>query len=168
MDAMATVAWSDALEQEVIRRWLAKESAKRISEALLAKGLHVTRNAIMGKVNRLGLQRAKVTVLPPMPRAPTPYRAHVAPRKPKAPAQQRPEKKIVPTVIEIFPLMVAFGDLDHGQCRFECSDAAEPADYQFCGLPVRDTECSYCSHHAALCLRAAEARPGRSPFPRAA
>lgn len=168
MDAIATTAWTEEFEQEVIRQWLDKRSARQISDSFIARGFFVSRNAIMGKIHRLGLRRAKVTVLPPMPRSPTPYRAHVAPRKPKAPPQQRPQKKIVPAAIDIFPLRIAFADLDAGQCRFECTDAENVGDYLFCGLPTKDATSSFCDHHHARCWSKPNARPGTRPIPRAA
>jgi hypothetical protein len=162
---MATATWTDALVDEVIRLWLDKKSARDISNIFLARGLNVTRNSVIGKVNRLGLQRAKVTKLPPMPRTPTPMR-QAQPRKPK-PALQRPAVKFVPQVVEINSLRLPLLDLELGQCRFECTDADSAADYLFCGLPV--VECSsYCPAHKAITWVAPRPRQNARPFPRAA
>lgn len=166
MDAMATATWTDALVDEVIRLWLDKKSARDISNLFLARGLHISRNAVIGKIHRLGLLRAKVTVCPPMPRSPTPFRP-AAQSKPK-PTRQPGSVKIVPALVEnISPLRLPLLDLDRGQCRFECTDAESAADYLFCGLPV--AECSsYCPTHKAITWVAPRPRKDARPFPRAA
>lgn len=162
-------AWDSALEQEMINLWLGNKSARQISEIFANRGLNVTRNAIIGKINRLGLQRAKVTAgAPAMPRKPTPCRPSAsAPRKPK-PVKQPAAPKIVPQIVEKISGPVRFDVLQFGMCRFECSDADNVADYLFCGAPVRDSDCSYCVKHAKICLVPSKPKADARPFRRAA
>lgn len=166
MDSMSTTVWTATLEQEVIRYWLDKKSAKDISDIFIARGLHFSRNAVMGKVSRLGIERAKVTICQPVPRSPTPYRSE-APRKPKPPRQQRAPEPIVPGLLDISPRMIPLVELESKECRFECSSSDAVGDFLFCGLPAKGGS-SYCPCHHAITWVKPYSRPGSRPFPRAA
>lgn len=167
MTAASPSVWTDALIEEMVRHWAAGKSGRTISNILAAQEINVSRNAIVGKLHRLGHRRAKETECKPMPRKPTPLRPSVAaPRKPKPVPQPRPVK-FVPQVVEISPLRLPLLDLEPGQCRYECSGSEEAGGYLFCGLPVKDGS-SYCSRHHAVCWVKPHARPGARPFPRAA
>jgi GcrA cell cycle regulator len=143
-----TLAWSNTRIELLITLW-----AQGLSAAVIGDELGVTRNAVLGKIHRLGKSKARaVTRAKPM-RGPD-----------KAPRPKRvlaPRFEYVEPVEETKPpaefLGVAFADLADSQCRFPRGDVP---NITFCGQPVSIG--SYC----ASCHRIAyyQPRPSRTPF----
>jgi GcrA cell cycle regulator len=148
---------------ELLRQlWLDGKSASQIS-AQLGHGL--TRNAVIGKVHRLGLAgRAKSpasTVPPPRPapapRAPQRITSGGAPRavvrgntalalSPEPILDTRPvfhEDVVVP-----MSLRVSIVELKEAMCRWPLGDPVS-AEFRYCGTKSPPGD-SYCTYHARL------------------
>jgi GcrA cell cycle regulator len=131
-----------------------------LSCSQIAAQIGVTRNAVIGKIHRLGLS----PVRPPGAVARTcPPRA----RDPRAATQRRrlrllwsdgaatPEPDAGPDIVESAK-PCSLLDLAQGKCRWPVSDApgrAGGADFVFCGNSAIEG-LSYCSGHARMAYRA--------------
>ena len=153
------MSWTDERVEMLRKLWLEGRSASQIASEL-ANG--ITRNAVIGKVHRLGLSsRAKApSASPPRPRART-----AAPRapimRPLAPVVRGANAlalNVQPTMapsIEafedvVFPIAeyVTIMELRESMCRWPIGDPAS-SDFRFCGSRST-TGASYCDHHAQL------------------
>jgi GcrA cell cycle regulator len=151
--------WADGLS--------ASQIAGRLGE--------VTRNAVIGKVHRLGLAgrattsrmrsarpRNRVAHLPLRPTR-MQYRTHgnVA-LKPIFAPMERPTValSIVPSVVEELdmpaPLCVPLLDLKESMCRWPIGDPQDD-DFHFCGHE-KASGISYCEHHARVAFQPAARR----------
>jgi GcrA cell cycle regulator len=127
--------------------------AAGVVAAEIAKELGVSRNAVIGKAQRLGLER-----LAGGPRrvAATPRRVATTPRRvttPKLEPRQRSQRSE--------PFVPMF-DLRESQCRFpmwahQRPGERLPADLPFCGLPI-EAGSSFCAEHTLLCYTPAGMR----------
>jgi GcrA cell cycle regulator len=159
------MSWTDERIELLRKLWLDGMSASRIASEL-ANGL--TRNAVIGKVYRLGLSgRTKPTgmvdVTPKVRVKPTPRTAVVAP--PAMPMvhgnmalafSPAPVERPVPEVVEdIEGVVVAFTepvtivDLRESMCRWPIGDPGS-AEFRFCGAAKRVGAGPYCAHHAGI------------------
>jgi hypothetical protein len=121
------------IRNTVIDMWKVGKTALQISSFLKAKGYHLSRSAISGRVKRL--QDAKIlrrrSVAP----------ATISERKAKVPAEKKAPS---PPVVEIkHNNPVSLLDLKLEHCRYPLSNA------MFCGDPIH--KISYCLHHYKLC-----------------
>ena len=108
----------------------------------------VTRNAIIGKANRLKLPRKKPSGNPHPPR--------IRPRpKPVAPPPIPPEP---PPVIQPEFLGLTFDELESGDCRYPEGDYVP---FRFCGQFVEEGS-SYCRFHRHIVCHEVSAR--RDPY----
>lgn len=129
--------WTDDLIEELTALW--KEG--RLSAASIAQRMGVSRNAIIGKVNRLGLSVPQVA-------------SSKAKRKR---GQFKMPETSTPIVIEPKPedAKTAFGtpvallDLTDATCRFPIGDVAP---YMFCGAEPEKGK-PYCKAHCACAFR---------------
>jgi GcrA cell cycle regulator len=162
--AIVFTTWTDESIAELTRRWMAGESASNIAAALGLK----SRNVVIGKVHRLGLQRTS------QPRKNELMRAQEAERREKRNErlrQARAELRVLNggradprpygrrerlagdysrlRCVEVVPLNIALMDLEHSHCRFPYGD--DPATMTFCGHPTIVRK-SYCGPHAGLCF----------------
>lgn len=115
----------------------------------------ITRNAVIGKVTRLGLQLRK-TQKDGRPRGERWREAHRTPRRrfvfPQAPTGLGPEPFIEPPKAPDH-LGLTFDQLTSGaivQCRFIDGDVRERT-HTYCGQPVQEGY-SYCAFHKSVCL----------------
>ncbi len=145
---MTLVVWTDDRITELRQLWA---NGYTCSQAAAALG-GITRNAVIGKVRRLGLEgRASGNASlrkfhPRTPKAPSDR----APRK-RYPSAPQPRPNLAPEEIElrvaaVIPLHVTLMDLERHQCRYPYGDQA----FTFCGHP-QFGESSYCSAHMLLC-----------------
>lgn len=130
--------------------------AEGLSGGQIAMELKITRNAVIGKVNRLGLTRD--------------FHASPQARGPKAQPKHRPQKRVSwkPSIrlpqIEPDPEPVDVGnnpplrgagvallDLRQGQCRWPYGDGP----FVFCGRP---TDGIYCAGHMRMAYQAPQRR----------
>ncbi len=176
-------AWTEDRVELLKKLWSDGLSASQIAGELGS----VTRNAVIGKVHRLGLSgRAKSTATPGTPRA-TPARKP-AMRPPSHPmgggngagmtrganalapqfqsdAEADPQVAPVPAlsedVVVPFSERVTIMDLREYMCRWPMGDPTTP-EFRFCGGRSQ-TGMPYCSHHARIAYQpTADRRRDRS------
>ena len=150
------MSWTDERVEQLRQAWMEGKSASQIA-SLLGHGL--TRNAVIGKVHRLGLAgRAKVAE-PGAPRRPlarpaasaggAPGRAAFArPRRraarivrgatalaiqPQALAEAQPEE--IESVVLPMSVRVTIVELKESMCRWPLGDPAS-AEFRYCGSPT--------------------------------
>jgi GcrA cell cycle regulator len=158
IDAGAT--WTDERVELLKKLWADGLSASQIAGELG----NVTRNAVIGKVHRLGLSgRAK-----DKPASAAPQRPRKTVRAPSAPAPIAPQPHInvVSAPIPLQPVMeesevlaeddmavpmserVTIMDLRESMCRWPMGDPTKP-EFRFCGARSI-TGLPYCTHHARI------------------
>jgi len=163
------MSWTDERVELLRQHWMEGKSASQIA-SLLGHGL--TRNAVIGKVHRLGLaSRAKS---PSSSSGHAAHRApnaahHAAPRPPTAhrilrgatalAVAPQPLAEAEPEAFEgvVVPmsLRVTIVDLKEAMCRWPLGDPTSP-DFRYCGSPVASGP--YCMHHAQLAYQPAPER----------
>jgi GcrA cell cycle regulator len=168
----AAMSWTDERVEQLRQHWLEGKSASQIA-ALLGHGL--TRNAVIGKVHRLGLGgRAKspssgASRLRPASSQPGAHRlaphrtASVAPRVVRgatalaiAPlTQAEAEPEAYESVVLPMSLRVTIVELKEAMCRWPLGDPTSP-DFRYCGSPVAHGP--YCAHHGRLAYQPAQER----------
>jgi len=147
-------AWDDdAMVERLKRLWRSGLTASQVAERL---GHGLSRNAVIAKLHRLGLQRRSET----SQRRTRKRRAagnHAEHKKnPRIPKPKLEWEPFVPGPDLVVPAHERKGilDLDDDDCRWPIGDP-QSADFTFCnhkaipGLP-------YCAHH---CRRAYQAKP---------
>jgi GcrA cell cycle regulator len=163
------MSWTDERVELLRKLWMDGLSASQIA-AELANG--ITRNAVIGKVHRLGLSGRVKCAAPssaprPRPSAPRPQRP-AAPRQSgpvirgatalalqpeafHAPAQ-RPVDEVVIPISERVTIM----ELREGMCRWPLGDPATP-DFRYCG-GRSDIGAPYCVAHSRMAYQPAQDR----------
>ncbi len=176
------MSWTEERVELLRQLWLDGQSASQISAAL---GAGLTRNAVIGKVHRLGLAgRAKAPAAQPNATAAAAPKAHAAPRRANgatarpataavmAPpamvrgnialavnAEAAPEAQPVRNEEEVvipLSLRVTIVDLEQSMCRWPLGDPTSP-DFRYCGSPSNGTT-PYCRPHGALAYQPAQDR----------
>jgi GcrA cell cycle regulator len=162
------MSWTDERVELLRQLWLDGRSASQISAQL---GHGVTRNAVIGKVHRLGLAgRAKAptsTASPPRAAAPrmsprpasssarTAVRGATALALASEPAlDTRPVFQEEDVVIPM-SLRVSIIDLKEAMCRWPLGDPTS-ADFRYCGSPAANGP--YCAHHGKLAYQPVQDR----------
>ncbi|MBJ3776854.1 GcrA family cell cycle regulator [Acuticoccus mangrovi] len=160
------MSWTDDRIETLRKLWADGLSASQIATALGG----VSRNAVIGKIHRLGLSgRVK------SPKARTPAkRAPVAPQRPAQPAPARvmavgatavkvverelPAPVVLPEA-EIVSLHggVTLLELTHSCCRWPIGDPSD-ANFRFCGARTAAGEV-YCRAHAEQAFPARARKP---------
>jgi GcrA cell cycle regulator len=158
------VTWTDERVEQLKKLWIDGLSASQIAGELG----NVTRNAVIGKVHRLGLSgRAKSnTSATPRPRKPAAPRAPVAASasrsaaavalKPIPVPQRLPEPLPNPEVVIPFSERVTIMELRESMCRWPLGDPTT-AEFRFCGTKVRDGA-PYCPYHCQIAYQPAADR----------
>jgi GcrA cell cycle regulator len=141
------MGWTDERVEALKKLWLDGLSASQIAKQL---GSGLTRNAVIGKVHRLGLsgraaastpQRAAFkTARPPRPATP----AVPAPRRVEAVVEQK-AVVVVHAVEETGSATVL--TLDARMCKWPIGDPSRDG-FSFCGRANSDGP--YCTHHASM------------------
>lgn len=171
-------AWTEERVEQLKKLWSDGLSASQIAAELG----NVTRNAVIGKVHRLGLSgRTKSAAQPAAPRNSTPRKAPArSPSHPMAaPAPTRGAHALAPEFlpeaelqVEVAPVLsedvvipfserVTIMDLREYMCRWPMGDPTTP-EFRFCGARSQ-TGLPYCSHHARIAYQpAADRRRDRS------
>ena len=176
------MSWTDERVEILRHMWLEGRSASQISAAL---GSGLTRNAVIGKVHRLGLAgRVKPGAEPNDPLG-APQRAQAAPRRAAASAASH---EASPTLMASTPmtqgatalamecepqaqlqiaraeeeivvpmsLRVTIVDLKEAMCKWPLGDPTS-ADFRYCGSATTGAG-PYCQHHAKLAYQPAQDR----------
>jgi GcrA cell cycle regulator len=148
----ASPAWTDDRVQTLTRLWRDGSSASQIARAL-AGG--VTRNAVMGKIHRLGLSGRAKPSRPDHRRSrkaqPTTSRRPAAPVLRFAPVRpsQAPQSSGSATVLSV----------RRNQCRWPIGDPLS-IDFSLCGCAVERG--AYCARHAGVAYRPLAKKPPRN------
>jgi GcrA cell cycle regulator len=166
------MAWTDEIVEQLKQHWIDGKSASQIA-GLLGNG--VTRNAVIGKVHRLGLAgRAKspssASSRPPR-RSPPPHLPRIAgPRLSPAARMTRgatalafaPQaltelegKEEFESVVVPMSLRVTIVELKESMCRWPLGDPAT-SEFRYCGSPTASGP--YCAYHAGLAYQPAQER----------
>jgi len=135
-----------------------------LSCAQIANEIGVSRNAVIGKMNRLGLSRGRRAAAPGIPRAAS------SPRRPHVLTQRLALKALFaaePVVTDVVsPEPCSLFNLTARKCRWPIGSVGTP-DFNFCGNSTADGV-SYCAGHARMAYRFSGraqatpvARPGR-------
>jgi GcrA cell cycle regulator len=166
----ATMSWTDEKVEQLKQHWMEGKSASQIA-TLLGQGL--TRNAVIGKVHRLGLAaRAKTpSTAGSHPRQPASHapRRHAAPRAAVAHRAVRgatalaiapqtlaePDPEAFESVVLPMSLRVTIVELKEAMCRWPLGDPASP-EFRYCGSHV--SERPYCAYHCGLAYQPAHER----------
>jgi GcrA cell cycle regulator len=167
----AKMSWTDERVELLRQLWMDGRSASQISAEL---GLGVTRNAVIGKVHRLGLSGRVKSTAPTAPRvrqrpAPSP-RAQIASRSSgggpvirgntalafsiDASVEARPmfhEDVVVP-----MSLRVTIVELKEAMCRWPLGDPTT-TEFRYCGIQSAGTG-PYCSHHGRMAYQPVQDR----------
>lgn len=142
VSAAPGIGWTEVRTGTLRKLWAEGLSASQIAARLG----QVTRNAVLGKVHRLGLAGRATTSRNGMGRKSRPRRAltYLTPRP--APVMAAPEA-----------LLVALLDLRAAHCRWPIGDPRSD-DFAFCGRQKGDRD-PYCEHHARIAFQPASRRP---------
>jgi GcrA cell cycle regulator len=144
---------SDALRDCLSRGMSYGQAASAINARF---GTEFTRNAVVGRANRLGLKPASVKKVTSRPRRPGRW-GESAPKVPRKVVRQalsaepvpEPVKPVKLRCVGISPRLLAFADLEPCDCRYPYGGEREGEAYAFCGHP-RIPHSSYCGPHHAL------------------
>lgn len=138
--------WTDAAVETLTRLWRQGD----LSAAMIARRLGVTRNAVLGKIHRLGLSqplqpRPPAIARPPRPAKPRPVAsARRAPPSEPARTSARPGAETEPG------LVARLEDLPTRACHWPLGDP-QAAGFAFCGR--RAETGPYCPAHARMAYR---------------
>jgi GcrA cell cycle regulator len=145
----------DPWPDEMIERLKVMRS-QGLTSQVIADALGVTRNAVIGKANRLGLSEPRKPkgsnrVVQPPPPAAVPREPPPAPREDPPLLDEAPRmERVVPLVATGHDTALRLVDLQVGQCRWICNDPRDEGGALFCGhraIPGK----SWCrAHHAVV------------------
>jgi GcrA cell cycle regulator len=166
------MSWTDERVEQLKQHWMEGKSASQIASLL---GHGVTRNAVIGKVHRLGLAgRAKSpssgvsrprrsAPSPAAHRAAAPRLASAGPRitrgatalalAPRALSDAEPEA--FESVVVPMSLRVTIIELKEAMCRWPLGDPAN-SEFRYCGSPAASGP--YCAYHSGLAYQPAQER----------
>jgi GcrA cell cycle regulator len=160
------MGWTDERVELLKKLWLDGHSASQIAKQLG----EVTRNAVIGKVHRLGLSGRATPSQPTRPvfKAPRPPRPAVtAPPVQRRPAEVRPAPPATPAptstpVIYVEePGTATVLTLGAHMCKWPIGDPATDG-FTFCGRRA-GAEGPYCVEHARVAYQPAPAKKKSSP-----
>jgi GcrA cell cycle regulator len=128
------VDWTDERVALLSQLWQSGQSARQIAERL---GSEITRNAVIGKANRLGLSK---------------------PSKSSVTRQQR-QKERAEKVLQLQPPIdegATIFSLTASTCRWPIGDPGD-LDFHFCGANSKAAQ-PYCDYHAAKAYQPPKAK----------
>jgi len=176
------MSWTDERVETLKKLWLDGHSASQIAAEL---GHAITRNAVIGKVHRLGLSgRDKVAVAPPQRNRvlTKPNERSSAPANRPMPAMRgntalamdadvavAPQIDVRPMSDVVIPISerVTIMDLREAMCRWPLGDPSTP-EFRFCGTKSGPGQ-TYCGPHARIAYQPSqERRRDRSKMARSA
>ncbi|QGM96930.1 GcrA family cell cycle regulator [Methylocystis parvus] len=167
------MSWTDERVELLRKLWSDGLSASQVAAEL---GPGITRNAVIGKIHRLGLAERAKTASAPRPRAAkAPRTAAVGVAAAPAPrggghvvhgnvalafapqalvvARAQPEEEVVIPMSERVTLM----ELRESMCRWPMGDPTTP-EFRFCGGKSPIGGGPYCAHHARVAYQPAQDR----------
>lgn len=162
------MSWTDERVTTLKKLWLDGLSASQIAKQLGG----VTRNAVIGKVHRLGLSGRAAPSQPARPafKAPRPARP-VAQTMPSAPRRVvAPEQAPTPVAAAAAPSLPAYRDEQPGSatvltlgahmCKWPIGDPSSDG-FTFCGR--RSSEGPYCGEHARVAYQPQQSKKKAGP-----
>jgi GcrA cell cycle regulator len=158
----AVMGWTDERVETLKRLWLDGLSASQIAKQLGG----VTRNAVIGKVHRLGLSGRATPSKPARPvfKAPRPARqaaaAPSAPRRIAEPVAAAPLAAPPVRYIEEAPGSATVLTLGAHMCKWPIGDPSLET-FTFCGR--RATDGPYCGDHARVAYQPAQTKKRSGP-----
>jgi GcrA cell cycle regulator len=150
------MGWTDERVEVLKKLWLEGLSASQIAKQLGG----VTRNAVIGKVHRLGLSGRAAPSQPTRPafrtpRPPRPAAPSVTHRRAEAPRPEpRPAPRPLPYIEE--PGTATVLTLGAHMCKWPIGDPAS-SEFTFCGRRAAD-EGPYCVEHARVAYQPPQAK----------
>src|ERR1700761_2322109 len=149
------MGWTDERVEALKKLWLEGLSASQIAKQLGG----VTRNAVIGKVHRLGLS-GRGTPSPPSPPVYPAQRPRAAARTPVAtPAPRRAAEPVLrsaaPAPIPDLPGTATVLTLGAHMCKWPIGDPSQD-NFTFCGRGAGDGP--YCHEHSQVAYQPAQAR----------
>ncbi|WP_292067258.1 GcrA family cell cycle regulator [Brevundimonas sp. UBA7664] len=162
-----TAGWTEDRVGALKKLWLEGQSASQIAKQL---GGGVTRNAVIGKVHRLGLsgraapsQPARATFRPSRPRPAQPTQAPSAPRRIEAVQPRAVSAPSVPAPMPDLPGTATVMTLGAHMCKWPIGDPSSN-EFSFCGR--RSSEGVYCVEHARVAYQPQVKRGGATDLAR--
>lgn len=164
--------WTDERVELLKKLWAEGLSASQVAKQLGG----VTRNAVIGKVHRLGLSgrvtpNRPVRVRPEQPRTPAAARprtqadaqpARIAAQQEDQEPEQAPAEKLVVARESFEPErreLATVLTLTDRTCKWPIGDPGSP-DFHFCGKK-RDSGAPYCTDHAKIAYQPVQPRRNR-------
>lgn len=157
------MSWTDERVEQLKKMWLDGLSASQIANEL---GEGISRNAVIGKVHRLGLSgrvkspapatarpRARSEGEPAASTAPVVHgnlAVAVAARPAPAPAPRPAAEEVVVPISERVGIM----DLRELMCRWPLGDPTTP-EFRYCGARMQIGLGPYCTYHARIAYQPA-------------
>ncbi len=170
------MSWTEERVELLRKLWTEGLSASQVAAEL---GAGITRNAVIGKIHRLGLAERAKTAAAPRPRAAKPVRqqatagivATAAPRVGGGHAvhgnvalafapQAMVVARVAPATEEVVIPMserVTLMELRESMCRWPMGDPTTP-EFRFCGAKSPIGVGPYCAHHARVAYQPAQDR----------
>lgn len=168
------MSWTDERVELLRKLWSDGLSASQVAAEL---GPGITRNAVIGKIHRLGLAERAKTASAPRPRAAKPASRQAAVSAPVASAPRvgghavhgnvalafAPETVVVarvtPDTEVVVPMSerVTIMELRESMCRWPMGDPTSP-EFRFCGGKSPIGGGPYCAHHARIAYQPAQDR----------
>jgi GcrA cell cycle regulator len=167
------MSWTDERVELLKQLWLDGKSASQISAQL---GHGTTRNAVIGKVHRLGLSGRVKSSTPAAPRVRHRSPSSSSPRSaaPRSGGGMRhatrgnaalamafdpmldPDPVLYEDVVVPMSLRVTIVDLKEAMCKWPLGDPTTP-EFRYCGSPSLNTG-PYCTYHGRLAYQPAQDR----------
>ncbi|WP_296599680.1 GcrA family cell cycle regulator [Phenylobacterium sp.] len=138
--------WTDDAVETLLRLWRTGD----LSAAMIARRLGVTRNAVLGKIHRLGLSQPRRPRPPAIAPPPRPPKAKPIASARRAPALAQVRMSPQPTAEIGRGLVTRLEDLPTRACHWPLGDP-QAADFAFCGR--RAETGPYCPGHAGMAYR---------------
>jgi GcrA cell cycle regulator len=155
------MAWTEERVETLKKLWAEGLSAAQIANKIGG----VTRNAVIGKVHRLGLSGRATPTKPQRGCAPAPEQKHEGAAATAVPEKVKP---VIPEPEFSAPLVLDSGDaatvatIQNNMCKWPIGDPASD-DFHFCGQPTMSGK-SYCAYHAKMAFQPPQRRePRREP-----
>jgi GcrA cell cycle regulator len=157
----AGVGWTEERVETLKKLWLDGLSASQIAKQLGG----VTRNAVIGKVHRLGLSGRAAPSQPTRTvfKAPRPARPvqPAAPRRVEAQQQQQPNQQLAPAqprriMFDESPGSATVLTLGAHMCKWPIGDPSADS-FTFCGKRS-DGDGPYCGQHASIAYQPQQSR----------
>ena len=163
------MAWTDERVEQLKTLWAEGLSAAQIANKMGG----VTRNAVIGKVHRLGLSGRATPAKPQRGCSPSTGKSGASSASPETRPAPRDFKPVIPEPEFASPIVLEDGDMatvatiKNNMCKWPIGDPARD-DFHFCGQGTA-TGKSYCAYHAKLAFQPPQRRertePRRMPAP---